>query len=166
MRISETVPAGHDFMFRFWGRDARDVAGMLAVPFVEEDEGGGCYVSWFKTAEERDVFRKSTQGKCVVHDSNEGPDTHHNTTAKVVFKYRGQEYSFDWKFGYGYPASSARFMIEEGNYSCDCNRSIYIRQYADPSFEEMECGHEIKLLSLKVFKGDRDATDDDDTTPD
>jgi hypothetical protein len=42
------------------------------------------------------------------------------------------------------------FMYEDGNYSCDCNRSIFIKQYCDQEFEEIACGEEIKLVSLEV----------------
>ncbi len=42
----------------------------------------------------------------------------------------------------------SEFMFEEGNYSCDCNRSLFI-QATDPSFPAYECGETIKLVDFK-----------------
>ena len=42
------------------------------------------------------------------------------------------------------------FWWEEGNGSCDCNRSIWInRQF--PEVEEMECEEKIKLIDYKIL---------------
>lgn len=38
----------------------------------------------------------------------------------------------------------------EGNFACDCNLSKFIGDEVDDNFLEMECGEEIKLLSLKI----------------
>ena len=37
------------------------------------------------------------------------------------------------------------FMFAEGDYSCDCNRSRFIRVYHDKKFPEMDCGEEIQF---------------------
>lgn len=41
----------------------------------------------------------------------------------------------------------AYFMFEDGNFSCDCNRSMILH---DLPFEEAWCGKTIRCLSLKV----------------
>ena len=38
------------------------------------------------------------------------------------------------------------FMWAEGNFSCDCNKSIFINDQCDSSFPILECGEEIKLI--------------------
>lgn len=43
------------------------------------------------------------------------------------------------------------YLWEEGNYSCDCNKSLFIQRQCDPNFPEMKCGDEIKLISQKPF---------------
>jgi len=42
------------------------------------------------------------------------------------------------------------YMWHEGNYACDCNRSIFINRYCC-EFTEMACGDEIKLLELTGY---------------
>lgn len=68
---------------------------------------------------------------------------------EVILEYQGKQYKYVYDFGEGYPYESAEFMYTEGNYSCDCNRSIFIQEHCDNDFPEMECGEEIKLVSLK-----------------
>ena len=66
----------------------------------------------------------------------------------VTLKYKDKGYIFKYDWG-KYSIEGADFMFEEGNYSCDCNKSIFIRQYCDKDFPEMECGQKIKLINLK-----------------
>ncbi len=75
---------------------------------------------------------------------------------KVVLEYLGRRYEFiddhsDFDFqGYDNPSG---YWWEEGNGSCDCNRSLYIARHCDPHFLEMDCGDTINLVSLE-FIGD------------
>lgn len=63
-----------------------------------------------------------------------------------TFKYKDKEFILHYDFGYGYSEESAIFMFEDGNYACDCNRSIFIRQeYGENTIPELDCGDEIKL---------------------
>jgi hypothetical protein len=40
-------------------------------------------------------------------------------------------------------------MFEEGNYSCDCNKSLFLSEkYAE--IEEWDCGDKIELKNLTV----------------
>lgn len=41
-----------------------------------------------------------------------------------------------------------RYMWEEGNYSCDCNKSLFARQRGFDC-NELECGDTIELVSLE-----------------
>lgn len=38
---------------------------------------------------------------------------------------------------------------EDGNYGCDCNRSLFIRRYCEPNFPDMGCGETIELIDLE-----------------
>lgn len=40
------------------------------------------------------------------------------------------------------------FIWEDGNYSCDCNRSLFIQRCCDKDFSDFPCGHEIKLIGI------------------
>ena len=64
-----------------------------------------------------------------------------------TFKYKKKEFVILYDFGYGYTEECAIFMFEYGNYSCDCNRSLFIREeYGKDAIPELDCGDEIKLL--------------------
>lgn len=74
---------------------------------------------------------------------------------KIVLRHSGKEYIvwddlyvFEDQESYGEPLDGARFMWEEGNYSCDCNKSLFIQRQCDPSFPDMHCGESIELVSL------------------
>jgi hypothetical protein len=75
------------------------------------------------------------------------------TKVEVELEYKGKIYKFIDE-GY-HDFEVATFMWEEGNYSCDCNRSLFIQEYCDENFNkgtEMECGDSIKLVSLTEVK--------------
>lgn len=89
----------------------------------------------------------------------------------VTLRYRGQEYTFEdnseyqpWLHGDGTvartPFEVAEYMYTEGNYGCDCNRSMFLADYCGVDFQGHEnsiyehgewalnCGNEIELVSL------------------
>ena len=60
-------------------------------------------------------------------------------------------YTIHCDFGYEYPEEQAIFMFEEGNYSCDCNRSLFIQdEYGENAIDELDCGEEIKMLNYHL----------------
>ena len=74
-----------------------------------------------------------------------------NTTIDLVFYFEGKDYALVFDFGCKCSFATAKYMFEEGNYSCDCNRSIFMSaEFSD--FEEMDCGSEIKLISMSNMK--------------
>lgn len=125
---------------------------------------------WFEHKQLRDSFRdciwsiakrieKDTQQNCtVVTDSvDEGID---DMGVMIYPSYRtvafmslvtpdGSEYAYCDDFGYGYSAGSARYMYEEGNYSCDCNRSEFLRNLGVP-IDELDCGDTIEMKKFFV----------------
>lgn len=71
----------------------------------------------------------------------------------IELKYKGKTYNFT-DDGYE-DIEHAEYMWEEGNYSCDCNKSLFIQRNCDESFnygEEMPCGDKIELVSLVESK--------------
>lgn len=72
------------------------------------------------------------------------------TVAIVSLRHKEHTYVFEFNFGSDYPAESARYMFKEGNYACDCNRSLFIQQAGNPDFNEFGCGHEIELVGIEV----------------
>lgn len=92
---------------------------------------------------------------CVLFSVYPSPDedwsefTDKSTVAVVSLDHLGIRYVIEYDFGYGYPESSARFMFEEGNYSCDCNLSSFIQGVCN-DFPSMDCGDEIKIASIEI----------------
>ena len=73
------------------------------------------------------------------------------TNKKTIFvgtlKYKDKVFVIHHNFGYEYPEESAIFMFEDGNYSCDCNKSLFIqREYGEDVIPELDCGDDIELI--------------------
>ncbi len=64
---------------------------------------------------------------------------------RVYLRYKGVTYSYEEMFE---DAHMADYQYREGNYACDCNRSLFIGRYCDPDFPELVCGEEIELVAL------------------
>lgn len=117
---------------------------------IKELEGG----HYFKDEEEVNIFLNKFKpykkyGFANTLDNSE-EFTHKRTVADLTFSYENKIYKFYYDFGLEYPEESAHWMFKEGNYSCDCNRSIFINRYCDDNFEELDCGHVIKLEEMII----------------
>jgi hypothetical protein len=140
-----------DYLLRFWGRDADLAVERLTVPAIPEtDENNPVRLAWFATAGERDAAELALRDLCIVHDRKDGPDSHKMTFANVTLVHEGREYRFRQDFGCGYPPSAVAFMYEDGNFACDCNRSLFIQRECAPDFPFLECGDAIALLGLEI----------------
>jgi len=134
----------------FWGQIEND-------NIVERELGIKEKNFWFDTAEERDKFKKKLQSLAdkfkviIAFREEEGKNIRYRTVAGIKLKYRGKEYWFEFDFGYGYPEDSARFMFLEGNYSCDCNKSLFIQRYVKQKFRKLPCGDKIKIIGFKIL---------------
>lgn len=134
-----------NFMLHWWGG---------SEPFIRKELGNIDEYLWFDTPQERQTFKEKLSvykslGLMIVEQ--DGSETHYRTIANLVFQYKGKEYSFQHDFGYGYAEESAEYMWTEGNYSCDCNRSIFLMKKYPEDFKELECGCEIVLLGMTIF---------------
>ena len=137
------------YLLKVWGIDvSRAVA--RCPPWASTETEDGLLNIFFKGRRERDAFAHSLSGLHVAVASKDGVQTHLRTIAKVELSLNGRGYSFENDFGYGYEKSSARFMWTDGNYGCDCNRSLFIQRQCDESFPEMECGDSIELTKLEI----------------
>lgn len=73
-----------------------------------------------------------------------------DTIAKIVFTYNNKEYKIEYNFGDDYPTETAEFIFTDGNYSCDCNRSIIINEkYHSFPITEI-CGNNIKMIDFQL----------------
>lgn len=137
-----------EYMVHIWGGAWNEDA----TPSIENDLGVKEGYHYFNTEQEKDNFCRlldnpayTNQG--LVRDIKYGYMTHKRTIFVGKFAYRDKEFVLHFDFGYEYPEESAIFQFTENNYSCDCNRSIFIRnEYGKDSMPELDCGNEIKLL--------------------
>lgn len=74
---------------------------------------------------------------------------------KIILRYGDKTYVvfddlfiFDGDSDEISPTYGSNYMWEEGNYSCDCNRSLFIQRQCDPDFPEMECGEKIEMVQF------------------
>lgn len=87
----------------------------------------------------------------LVIQKFEGDFARYSTVAKLKFGYNNAVYYLDFDFGPAYPFSGAIFMFTEGNYSCDCNRSLFLKKKYPEAFpNELPCGNKIELLRISV----------------
>lgn len=75
-----------------------------------------------------------------------------NTIFVGTFRYGTKEFILRFNFEIkDYPGDAAIWMFTEGNYSCDCNRSLFIRrQFGNDAIPELPCGDTIELLDYHV----------------
>jgi len=86
----------------------------------------------------------------IVFAEYEGELCKRRTVAKMIFEFEGKEYPYTEDFGYGYPVQAAEYMFFGGDYSCDCNKSLFIKRTHDKNFPEMDCGHRIKIKDFVI----------------
>lgn len=105
---------------------------------------------WFAAADVRQAvigMLELNADMPLFYQTHDGPEAHLRTVCDAIFVYKDWVYPITYDFGIGYPEEGARYMFEDGNYACDCNRSNIIRR-TYPDFPEMGCGGEIFLRAF------------------
>ena len=141
-----------EYMVNLWGGAWNENAN----PSIEKDLGIKKGPYYFETEDELNRFidlisqpKYKKQGMMI--DKHVGELTHKRPVFVGVFEYQGKQFMLREKFVHEYPAESAEFMFLQGNYSCDCNRSRFIRrQWGEDAMPELDCGCEIKLLDYHI----------------
>jgi hypothetical protein len=138
-----------EYHLHFWGEIEND--GLATAKFGAERN------FWFATAKERDIFKANVSlfakavGKIVAFNEADGPLSCKRTVAKMNLAYLGNNYAYEYDFGYGYPEDSAHFMFFDGNYGCDCNLSGFLRaKYPSAPVPELDCGEEISVKDFEI----------------
>lgn len=141
----------YEYYLKSWG-------GIYDTNFVEQELGTTETDFWFDTADERTKFKKTLKEitdrhyNGIAFSEYEGTETRKRTIATMTMVFPdGTKYPYKYDFGYAYPEDSAEFIFFDGNYSCDCNKSIFISA-AYPDVPEFECGDEIKLENFNIIK--------------
>jgi hypothetical protein len=146
---SATEVQSYEFHLHFWGEVENE-------KWVERDLGITEKDFWFPSKVKRDEFKARLAAVAESHKviiafgENEGWHVRLRTVARMTLTLPdGRVFPLEHDFGYAYPPESAEYMFTDGNYGCDCNRSLLLG-YAGHDVEEMECGDEIKATDFKV----------------
>jgi hypothetical protein len=111
---------------------------------------------WFDSMEDREAFKcklkriADAASEIIVFRESNGPLCTKRTVAVMKMKYAGIEYPLEYDFGFGDWSDDAAYMFNEGNYSCDCNRSLFLCR-ANVRFPgELDCGNKIEVTSFEI----------------
>lgn len=136
-----------EYMVHIWGGAWNHDAN----PSIEKDLGIKQGYHYFPTEQEKDDFVRllhnpiyRSQGLMI--DEKYGIMSHKRTIFVCTFIYGDKEFVVHYDFGYEYSEEAAVYMFEDGDDSCDCNRSLFIRrEYGEDAIPELGCGDEIKM---------------------
>lgn len=123
-----------------------------ATPSIEKDLGIKPGAYYFKSEKEKDAFITQLRNPIYYNQGlmihvEEGIFSHKRTIFVGTFKYKGKEFVLHQDMGPEYPEDSAIFMFTDGNYGCDCNRSLFIqREHGEDAIPDLGCGCEIELV--------------------
>lgn len=137
------------FHLTYWGGVENDGLAAAALGTKETD-------LWFDTEDERDAImaklkKLAADNRTIVaFRQNDGEAAATITVAKIIFRVGKKDYPLEYEFSVGYPVDSALFMFEEGNYSCDCNRSRFLSEKYPEIVETDNCGDTIEMVSIDV----------------
>lgn len=138
------------YYLTFWGQIQNDG---LAEKFLKTS----ATEFWFSTAQERDSFRERLEkfakdnGKIIAFTCYEGEDAKYETVTEMLIQKDEEFHKLVYNFGTGYPAESAEYAFMEGNYACDCNISLFLKQQG-VNIKEYPCGDNLKITEFKVNK--------------
>lgn len=140
----------HEYMVRLWGGFFNEEHK------VKHGREPGYY--FFDTAKDRESFlatlrteEEALGAMSLAQSRYDGRHVRYKTVAKMGFVYQGKEYELEYDFGYAYPVDAAHYMFKDGNYACDCNRSLFLAE-KHGGFPELDCGHEIELTAFQVVQ--------------
>ncbi len=111
-----------EYYLGFWGEIEND-------NLIERELGINEKDFWFSSFKERAEFKEKLKsvadkhGVVIAFKQEQGEQVRLRTLARMTMVMPdGKEYQYTEDFGYAYEPDSARYLFEEGNYSCDCNR--------------------------------------------
>ncbi len=80
-------------------------------------------------------------------------------STKGLPQYDGKEFTFIKEFSDTMDAETIAFIYCDGNWSCDCNRSLDIQHNCDKDFPELECSrqeYQINIIKMTALDFDYD----------
>ena len=148
--VETLVMPKYQYLLHFWG----EIMNNNLVERELKISGNYC---WFDSSIERQKAKEAINNIAkkynvvVAFSEEEGNLVRYKTVAKMILRYKNKDYELDYDFGYGYPAESAMYMFRDGNYSCDCNKSLFLAdKYPDDFKDEFECGDKIQIIKFTI----------------
>lgn len=141
-----------EWMVHIWGGAWNHDAN----PSIEKDLGIKEGYYYFNTEEEKNKFiqlirQDKYEKQGLATDCKHGIMTHKRTIFVATLKYKDKTFVIHYDLGYEYPEDSAIFYFTEGNFGCDCNRSLAIRwEYGEDAIPKLPCGDEIEMSDYHV----------------
>ncbi len=75
----------------------------------------------------------------------------HNVVAVMDMTYNGKLYPFEFEFQDDISIDVAEYIFIDGNYACDCNRSMFLSEkYPDEDIQELDCGDTIEVSNFRI----------------
>jgi hypothetical protein len=137
----------YEYMINIWGGAWNEDAN----PSIEKDFNIKKGAYYFNTKEAYDKFckilrRNEYRKQGIAIESYEGYLTHKRPVFVGKYKYEDKEFIIRHAFRYEYPTEAAEYMFTEGNYSCPCSISIFIReQYGEDVIPKLSCEDDDKI---------------------
>lgn len=141
-----------EWMIHVWGGAWNDDAN----PSIEKDYGIKEGYHYFQSENKKNEFleiinKPEYRHQGIVRDIKYGNLTHCRTIFVGTMRYKDKEFTIHHDFGYEYDPEDVKFMFFEGNYSCDCNISLFIRrEYGEDVIPILECGNEIEIVNWHI----------------
>ena len=139
----------YEYYLGFWGEVQND-------HLIEKELGIKETHFWFKSRVDRGELKgklaavANRHGVIIAFKEEEGYKVRLRTIARMsLVMPNGKAYLCERDLGYSYDFESARFYFMEGNFSCDCNRSLLIAEKY-PEVKPMDCGDEIQIKEFSL----------------
>jgi hypothetical protein len=146
----ENMEKKYEYMLYFWGGIHNEGNPLHGVEkeayYFETEKDREIFLSFIEKIDRSD----SNGGYGLMYKLQEGYLTHKRTVCVIDLKYKEMIYNIECDFGYEYGEESAKFMFYEGNYSCDCNKSLFIQRQCDENFPFLDCGDEIEIVKFEI----------------
>lgn len=115
---------------------------------------------WFKTGGQRQAYRdeltyvaqRDYPGATIEFKEETGPQFMTRPYVYATLEYKGKQYKVEQDFDYGYPVDTVIYYWHGGNFSCDCNRRLWIEKFHPGTVpaDEEDCGDTIECVEFRI----------------
>lgn len=139
-----------EFYLSYWG-------GVERGGWIEDELGIPTTDFWCATVAMREALKARLQAVATQHHAvicfreEDGYYTRYKTTARMTMRLPdGRTFPYTYDAGYGDSREVIEFLFVDGNYSCDCNKSLLLRQVYGDAIAALPCGQTISIDTFSV----------------